>query len=133
VDTVPVLRRGDLTDAQWAVLEPLLPVGKGPGRPAKWSRRQLIDGVRWRVRTGAPWRDMPPCYGCWQTVYGLFRRWHRDGTWATVLTAYRYGPMPRVLWTGRCRWIPRSSGLTSTQPGHAAAATGRGVSDGLCT
>nr|WP_185087714.1 IS5 family transposase [Nonomuraea muscovyensis] len=77
--------RGDLTAAQWAVLEPLLPVGKKPGRPAKWTKRQLIDGIRWRIRTGAPWRDVPARYGEWETVYGLFRRWQRDGTWARIL------------------------------------------------
>jgi transposase len=86
VDTVAVPRRGDLSDGQWAVLEPLLPAAKRPGRPPKWSRRQLIDGIRWRVRTGAPWREAPERYGCWQTVYGLFRRWHRDGTWARLLS-----------------------------------------------
>ena len=82
MDTLPVAARADLTDAQWAVLEPLLPKGKKPGRPPKWTRRQLIDGIRWRVRVGSPWRDVPAQYGPWQTVYGLFRRWQRDGTWA---------------------------------------------------
>ena len=56
------------------------------GRPPVWPRRQLIDGIRWRVRTGAPWRDVPARYGPWQTVYGLFRRWQREGTWAAILT-----------------------------------------------
>jgi transposase len=42
--------------------------------------------MRWRVRVGAPWRDVPACYGSWQAVYALFRRWQRDGTWATILT-----------------------------------------------
>jgi transposase len=78
--------RGDLTNEQWARLEPLLPKGKKPGRPPKWSKRQLIDGIRWRTRTGAPWRDVPARYGPWQTVYGLFRRWQRDGTWQRILT-----------------------------------------------
>lgn len=55
------------------------------GRPS-WGRRKLIDGIRWRVRTGAPWRDLPQEYGPWQTVYGLFRRWQRDGTWPELLT-----------------------------------------------
>ncbi|MFI6006435.1 transposase, partial [Streptomyces sp. NPDC051366] len=50
------------------------------------SRRRLIDGVRWRVRTGVPWRDLPDEYGPWQTVYGLFRRWQRGGVWARLLT-----------------------------------------------
>ncbi|MEV3927691.1 transposase [Actinomadura coerulea] len=51
--------RGDLTAAQWAVLEPLLPVGKKPGRPPKWTKRQLINGNQWRTWTGAPWRHVP--------------------------------------------------------------------------
>jgi transposase len=67
------------------VLEPLLPAGVKPGRPVVWSKRQLIDGIRWRVRTGAPWRDLPERFGPWQTVYGLFRRWQRDGTWARIV------------------------------------------------
>jgi transposase len=79
--------RGDLSDEQWARLAPLLPKGKKPGRPPKWSKRQLIDGIRWPTRAGAPWRDTPARYGPWQTVYGLFRRWPRDGTWQCILTA----------------------------------------------
>jgi transposase len=81
-----VVGRGDLTDAQWVVLEPLVPVGVKAGRPPLWTKRQLINGIRWRVRTGAPWRDVPVRYGPWQTVYGLFRRWQRDGTWKKILT-----------------------------------------------
>jgi len=61
-------------------------VAKKPGRPSKWMKRQLIDGIRWRVRVGAPWRDVPECYGSWQAVYGLFRRWQRAGTWQRILT-----------------------------------------------
>ncbi|MGW4182874.1 IS5 family transposase [Streptomyces albidoflavus] len=75
--------RGDLSDGQWAVLEPLLPVTV-LGRPSL-GRRKLIDGIRWRVRTGAPWRALPLQYGPWHTVYGLFRRWQRDGIWPGLL------------------------------------------------
>ncbi|MGW3660920.1 transposase [Streptomyces sp. NPDC005151] len=64
----------------------MLPLGKKPGRPPVWSKQQLIDGIRWRTRTGAPWRDVPLRYGEWETVYGLFRRWQRDGTWKRILT-----------------------------------------------
>ena len=85
--SVAVTRRFDLTDAQWAALAPLLPKGKKPGRPPKWDKRQLIDGIRWRVRTGAPWRDVPDCYGHWRSVYGLYRRWQRRGIWAQILAA----------------------------------------------
>ena len=48
---------------------------------------KLIDGIRWRTRTGLPWRDVPPQYGPWQSAYGLFRGWQRDGTWKRLLTA----------------------------------------------
>ncbi|MFD8667660.1 IS5 family transposase [Streptomyces microflavus] len=78
--------RGDLTNGQWVRLEPLLPKGIKPGRPPVWTRRQLIDGIRWRTRTGAPWRDVPERYGPWDRVYDLFRRWQRDGTWARLVT-----------------------------------------------
>ena len=83
---IPATGRFDHTDAQWAILEPLLPTGTKPGRPPTWTKRQLIDGIRWRTRVGAPWRDVPACYGTWQTIYGLFRRWQRDGTWTRILT-----------------------------------------------
>jgi transposase len=86
VATLTVTRRFDLTDWQWALLEPLLPVGKKSGRPSQWTKRQLIDGIRWRVRVGAPWRDVPDCYGSWRAVYGLFRRWQRAGVWQQVVT-----------------------------------------------
>ncbi|WP_196924138.1 IS5 family transposase [Micromonospora vinacea] len=89
---VAVTRRFDLTDAQWAARAPLLPVGKKPGRPPKWSKRRLIDGIRWRVRVGSPWRDVPECYGPWQTVYGLFRRWQRAGIWQRIVTGLQTRP-----------------------------------------
>ena len=57
--TIPVTSRFDLTDTQWAILEPLLPRPTKPGRPPKWTKRQLIDGIRWRTRVGSPWRDVP--------------------------------------------------------------------------
>ena len=60
--------------------------GQKPGRPPTWTKRQLIDGIGWRTRTGAPWRDVPARYGPWQTVYGLFRRWQREGTWQQILS-----------------------------------------------
>ncbi|MFD5229365.1 transposase [Streptomyces qaidamensis] len=54
-------------------MEPLLP--KAP----VWPRRQLIDGIRFRVRTGVPWLDVPAEHGPWGRVSGLLRRWQRDG------------------------------------------------------
>ena len=65
MNTLAVTRRFDLTDAQWTVLESLLPQPSRSGRPPLGSKRQLIDGIRWRVRVGAPWRDIPAVYGSW--------------------------------------------------------------------
>ncbi|MFC8794992.1 IS5 family transposase [Streptomyces cinereoruber] len=67
------------------MLEPLLPKGAKVGRPLVRARRQLIDGIRFRERTGAPWRDVPAEYGPWSRVYDLFRRWQRNGTWQRIL------------------------------------------------
>lgn len=72
-----------------ASLQPLLPTGKKAGRPRKWSHRQLIDGIRWRARVGAPWRDVPERYGHWQSIYELFRRWQRERVWALIWSILR--------------------------------------------
>jgi transposase len=57
----------------------------GRGRPLE-DHRRILNGTLWRLHTGAPWRDIPDAYGPWETIYGRFRRWRRDGTWARVLT-----------------------------------------------
>ncbi|MFI7671716.1 transposase [Nocardia sp. NPDC049526] len=85
MNSVTVAGRADLTDAQWARLEPLLPRNKKVGRPPQWTKRQIIDGIRWRTRVGCPWRDIPPQYGSWSAVYGLFRRWQRRGVWLVIV------------------------------------------------
>ena len=119
--TVPVAGRADLTDEQWAVLEPLLPRGKKPGRPRTYPLRQLIDGIRWRVRTGVPWRDVPDRYGPWQSVYQLFRRWQRDGTWRKIVTAVqaRADAAGLITWdVTSCAtlWNAGSTGSNATAP-----------------
>jgi transposase len=110
--------RGDLTNQQWARLEPLLPTGKKPGRPPTWSKRQLINGIRWRTRTGAPWRDVPARYGPWQTVYGLFRRWQRDGTRQQILTGLQAQADARGLIT----WQVSVDSTIARAHQHAAGA-----------
>jgi len=123
VATLAVTGRADLTDAQWAALGPLLPRGKKPGRPPSWTKRQLIDGIRWRVRTGAPWRDVPERYGRWQTVYGLFRRWQRNGTWRAVLTRLQ----GRADAAGLITWDVSVDSTIARAHQHAAGARKRGT------
>jgi transposase len=121
--TVPVTGRADLTDAHWMVLEPLLPRGKKPGRPRKYPLRQLIDGIRWRVRTGVPWRDVPERYGPWQSVYGLFRRWQRDGTWRKIVTALQ----AQADAAGLITWDVSVDSTVARAHQHAAGARKRGI------
>lgn len=76
--------RGDLTDAQWERLEPLLPASNG--RCGRWrDHRQVVNGVLYRIRTGVQWRDLPDRYGPWKTVHERHRRWSADGTWELLL------------------------------------------------
>ncbi|WP_413751810.1 IS5 family transposase [Streptomyces sp. R-74717] len=117
------MARGDLTDAQWAVLEPLLPKGKKPGRPSIWTRRQLIDGIRFRVRTGIPWRDMPTVYGPWGRAYDLFRRWQRNGTWHRIFTQLQARADARDLIT----WDLNIDSTVCRAHQHAAGARKRGT------
>jgi transposase len=51
----------------------------------------IVNAVMWRTRTGSPWRDLPPCFGPWKTVYNRHRRWSADGTWEKVLSGLRAG------------------------------------------
>ena len=77
--------RGDLTDEQWQRLEPLLPMQKPKtGRPGK-DHRTIVNGILWVLRTGAPWRDLPPGYGPWRTVASRFYRWRKQGLWDRLL------------------------------------------------
>jgi transposase len=78
-------RRYELTDAQWARLEPLLPPEK-PGRPND-DHRQILNGIVWVLNSGAPWRDLPRRYGPVGTVSSRFYRWRRSGVWQRVLEA----------------------------------------------
>ncbi|MFB8351148.1 IS5 family transposase [Streptomyces niveus] len=69
----------EVTDQVWAVIGPL-PAPPRMGRPVR-DRRQVLNGILWKLSTGAAWRDLPERYGPWKTVYERFRRWSADGTW----------------------------------------------------
>lgn len=79
----------DLTDAEWAVVAPLLPPPSGTGRPEAHDRRDLLDAIFYQLRQGGAWRGMPHDFPPWQTVYWWFQRWIRDGTWSRVVATLR--------------------------------------------
>ncbi len=76
----------DLTDEEWAILEPLLerPRRDGRGRPRPVERREVVDAIRYVLRTGCPWRSLPEGFPTWNTVSWYFARWTDDGTWERV-------------------------------------------------
>jgi transposase len=91
--------RGEVTDAAWTVIAPLLPANGRRGQ--QWrDHRQVVNGVLWKLRTGAPWRDLPERYGPWRTVYARFARWQRDGTWDRLLAHVqtRSDAVGEVVW-----------------------------------
>ena len=73
-----------LTDDQWALIEDLFPEPAATGRPRR-DRRQVLDGIFWILRTGAPWRDLPEEFGKWKTAWRLFDTWTNDGTFDSIL------------------------------------------------
>ena len=78
-------QRHDMSDTVWNLLEPHLPGQRGQWGGIAQDNRRFVNGVFWILRTGAPWRDLPPCYGKWGTVYQRFRRWRDKGTWEKLL------------------------------------------------
>lgn len=83
-----MMARGDLTNEQWARLEPLLPPERSgqKGHPYR-AHRPVLDGILWIQRTGAAWEDLPPRYPPRSTCHDRLARWQRDGTWTKVLQA----------------------------------------------
>lgn len=79
------LRYGsDLTDAEWAILEPLLPAPSRVGRPPSWPMREVVAAIFYVLRGGVPWRMLPEGLPPYRTVYGWFARWRDAGVWETV-------------------------------------------------
>src|SRR5829696_1141808 len=83
-----MLRTDAISDELWLLIEPVLPHGSRPGRP--WNdHRRTLEGIAWRFRTGAPWRDLPAEFGAWQSVWERHHRWSLDGTYVEMLAAVR--------------------------------------------
>src|SRR3954471_1141847 len=78
----------DLTDEQFALLEPFLPKPKRTGRPPA-DVREVVNGILYLVRTGCQWRLLPHDFPPWSTVHTWYRRWRKDGTWERLTEALR--------------------------------------------
>ncbi len=109
--------RGELTDAAWQQISPLLPKNGRKGK--QWcDHRRVINGILWRLRTGAPWRDVPEFYGSWQTCYDRFVRWRRDGTWEMLLTHLQ----SEVDAAGELEWTVSVDSTVARAHQHSAGA-----------
>ena len=117
-------RKSGLSDAEWSRLEPLLPGRAATGRPPK-DDRTVIDALLWLARTRAPWRDLPECFGPWQSIATRFYRWSRSGLWEHILSTLRRIADAR----GGIDWEVHMVDATSVRA-HRHAAGARGGSTG---
>jgi len=79
----------DLTDAQWQIIEPLLPPPKPGGRPRTVNLGAVVNAIFYLTRTGCSWRMLPHEFPPWGTVHYYARQWRLDGTWARVMGVLR--------------------------------------------
>jgi transposase len=79
------MRRYELTEFEWSVIQPLLP-NKPRGVPRTDDRR-VLNGIFWVLRSGSPWRDLPERYGPYTTCYNRFVRWRKAGVWDRLMDA----------------------------------------------
>ena len=123
------MKRHELTDEQWEVIEPILPkrtatTGRKPKDP-----RQMLNGILWLLRTGAPWRDLPERFGRWKTVYDYYRNWRDDGTFDRILQELQI----RLDREGRIDWDLWCIDGSSVRASRAAAGASKKASSTIST
>jgi transposase len=117
-----VVGRGEVTDKAWARIDPLLPKGSGPGR--RWrDHRQVLNAILWKLRTGAPWRDLPERYGPWKTAHERLRLWTADGTWQKILDEV----IVKDDSVGEVEWVISVDSSVVRAHQHAAGARKKGA------
>jgi putative transposase len=117
----------DLSEKEWAVIEPYVPQPKTGGRPAEHERREILNAIAYVLRSGCAWRLMPHELPPWSTVYDSFRQWRQDGTWARINAALR---VQLRITLGReaepsAAIIDSQSVKTTEKGGHAATTPAR--------
>ena len=90
----------DLSDAQWVIIEPMLPAVSKRGRPPT-DRRRVLDAVLYIVKGGIPWRLLPESFPPWKTIHSIFRRWTLNHTWESINARLR--ALAREQEGKRCR------------------------------
>lgn len=115
----------DLSDGQWAVIEPHIPPARSGGRPRRVDIRAVVNAIFYLLRTGCQWRLLPNDFPPWGTVWWYFRRWHREGVWVRMHRALY--PMARAK-AGRAAGptvvIMDGQSVKTTEKGAFVASTG---------
>lgn len=111
-----------MTDHAWDQIAPLLPANGGLG--GQWrDHRQVINAILWKLRTGAPWRDLPERFGPWKTAHERLRRWTADGRWQAILDEV----MVKDDAVGHLEWIFSVDSSVVRAHQHAAGARKKGA------
>jgi transposase len=125
-EVIPVPTRRLLNDEQWAAIAPLLPTLSSKGRP--WSdNREVLEGILWVLRTGAPWNDMPDDLPSDSTCWRRLQKWEEDGTWERVWRAF-LNKLDRRGWLkweetfADASFMPAKKGATQSASRSAARA-----------
>ena len=114
----------DLNDREWQLLEPLLPPPKPGGRPVKYPRREVVNAIRYVLRTGCPWRMLPHDLPPRRTAFHYFRTWRRDGTWQRAHDTLR-----SLTRQSEGRRASSSAAIIDSQSVKTAEKGGQGVID----
>lgn len=123
------MKRHELTDEQWALVDPLIPrKAARTGRPRK-DRRLILNGILWILHTGAPWRDLPERFGSCKTVHRYFSDWRGFGVFANIIEALQIKLDER----GLVDWELWCVDGANVRAARAAAGAEKKVSSGIPT
>lgn len=112
----------DLSEKEWEVLEPLVPPVRTGGRPARHTRREILNAILYVLRTGCQWRMVPHDFPPWGTVYTYYRNWRREGTWQRIHEA-----LHQQVREGEGRHRQASAAILDSQSVKTTEKGGRGV------